>query len=323
MMSTVISAIQEWALIFQIGFVISGLIVAIGGRFIHDKFILLTGWLIGAGTGFWASSVIITGINITGFAKVVFIGASTLLLGAIGAKWLWHWYVFLIGFTGTVLSYIGFTIVFGLPPYSTIIEAFGAMSIFLIASSAVGLGLIPGLAGLFIILIVIPLIINNKKLIQRWQDLSLLKEEITEGGVSISIRILGVIGIFLGIFLIGINIVVWIWPFMRNLIMTHVDAFVSLLQSPALVSMVIVMAAILMGGVAWILHHKLLILETAAIGATLVSVAGVADQFLIALFNLEFAIVSELIRSSALLFVVIFLFGVGVQSGATYEQPTN
>lgn len=309
-------AIQQSALLLQVVLFLAGLALALAGRFIHDLLIYASGFLGGAwggliflfplysGTTFAASqNTLLSGV--IGFAIVI-------ISGLIGAALAWQAYVAAIWIVGAVIGFLVSGTALGFAPPEALFHAAASFAViggvFVIAS----LTLLPAVFGVFTIGIAVANLTGRDDILQRIADLMDDSIEDYENGPITSLFIIPI-----GLMLIAINAGMWLFPSSRDFILTIANGLVH--PQLAVIPGLGILAATGVSAVAiWILHRVFLIVETAVIGAMLVSVASVADLFVGAIIQADLEAAIELVDVFSIVFILVCLIGIVIQSGSLF-----
>lgn len=311
-----VEIISQATLLVQILLLLAGIALVLAGRYLFFAMIFASGFI----SGLWAGFVFLfplysatafaatQGPFISGVVGVVIV----LISGLISAAITMAIYVTSIQLIGAIAGFAFCTLLFGFDPGEML---YGMIRLLLTMGIGFFIGMIPVLAagfGVYIISISVANLTGNDAYLHRlaefWDDTI---EDYRNGTVG------SVLAILFGLFSIAVGIGSLIWPYSRNIILSTAELLIN--PGMPVIPFAVTGVGIVVGAIAiWKLHELLVIVKTSFIGAILVSVSTVADQFITALLNVDIKAAAQMIEVFSIIFLGVLVFGIAVQSGMLY-----
>lgn len=312
-----ITWITQLGVVLQVLFAGIGLVIALAGRFIHDLSILLTGFLIGSVAGLSFAPSVVVALDLGSLTGLAATGLLVVVCGSIGATIAWQVYVFAVFVTGATIGYFGLTTVLAVDPANTFATGLSMLLGLSVAGAflimAVGLGLF----GVLAVLAGYASIARHDELTRFLMRIKFVDEDAQTPSKARMGTVQSSVIILVGLFLVILQPVILLFPVTQEYVIDIPMNFVTSLTNEMLLSGGVLIGAVVAGMVGWLIHRVTLVIQTAAVGAVMVSVAGSAPKVLQALVALEIRGLVGLIEVTSLMFVVVFVVGIIVQSGAT------
>lgn len=308
--------ISQATLILQILLVLAGFALVFAGRYLFFAMIFGSGFL----SGLWAGFVFLfplysgttfaatQGTLVSGAVGVLIVLISGFITGALTISI----YVSSIQLIGAIIGFAFSTIVFGFSPGEMIL---GIVQLLLTMGFGFFIGLIPVLAvgfGVYIISISVANLTGNEAYLHRLAELWGDTIEDYQNGPVVSI-----LAILFGLFSIAVGIGSLVWPYSRNIILANAELLIN--PGMQVLPYAVTAIGIVVGAVAiWKLHEVLIIVKTSFVGAILVSVSSVADQFITALLNVDIKTATQMIDVFSIVFLGVLIIGITVQLSTFY-----
>lgn len=309
--------ITQLGFVLQVLFVGIGLVMALAGRFVHDLSILLTGFLIGSVAGLSFAPSVVVALDFGSLTGLAATGLLVVICGAIGATIAWQAYVFVVFITGAAIGYFGLKAVLGVDPANTFATALSMLLGLAVAGAFLIMAAGPGLMGVGAVLAGYASIARHDELTRFLMRIKFLDEDAQTPSEARMGTVQSSVIILVGLFLVILQAAMLLWPVTQGYLFDIPMNFVTSLTDEMLLSGGVLIGAVVAGMVGWLIHRVTLVIQTAAVGAVMVSVAGSAPTVLQALVALEIRGLVGLVEVASLTFVVVFVVGIIVQSGAT------
>lgn len=318
MASGIEATVQQLGVVLQAAFVLVGLVFAFAGRYVHDLGIYLSGFVAGAWGGLTVAPGIVAALDVGSILGTVVTVLVVLAAGSLGATLAWQAYVAAVYVAGVTVGYFALTTLLGLEP----VAAFGQVVSTVVAVGGLlalvaGMGFLAGAFGLLSVVSGVAVIVDHDRTIQflrtiKWaNDADADGADITEMGIVRSSVV-----ILLGLFLVVLQVGMWLFPGTRDYLLIGVEGLASLPPETA-VYLAVFVGSFLSGIVGWVVHRVALAVYTAGFGAVLVTVATAADDFLLALLDVRLQDAVALVEPFSLVFLAVFVAGSVVQLAAT------
>ena len=317
MASEPVAWITQLGLLLQLLFAGIGLVMALAGRFIHDLSILLTGFLIGSVAGLSFAPSVVVALDLGSLTGLAATGLLVVICGAIGATIAWQTYVFVVFITGAAIGYVGLTTVLGVDPANTFSTALSMLLGLAVAGAFLIMAVGPGLMGVGAVLAGYASIAKHDDLTRFLMRIKFLDEDAQTPSEARMGTIQSSVIILVGLFLVILQAAMLLWPVTQGYLFDIPMSFVTGLTDEMLLSGGVLIGAVVAGMVGWLIHRVTLVIQTAAVGAVMVSIAGSAPTVLQALVAVEIRSLVGLVEIASLTFVAVFVVGIIVQSGAT------
>ncbi len=312
------ATVQLLGVVLQAAFVLVGLVFAFAGRYVHDLGIYLSGFVAGAWAGLTVAPAIVAALDpgsILGAAVTLLV---VLAAGSLGATLAWQAYVAAVYVAGMTVGYFARTTLLGLEPVAAFDQVVG--SVFAVGgllALVAGMGFLSGAFGLLSVVSGVAVIAEHDRTIQflrtiKWaNDADADGSDITDMGVVRSSVV-----ILVGLFLVVLQVGMWLFPGTRDYLLTGVDGLASL-PPEAAIHLAVFVGSFLAGIVGWVVHRAALAVYTAGFGAVLVTVATTADDFFLALLDARLQDAVALVEPFSLAFLAVFVAGSFAQLAAT------
>lgn len=215
------------------------------------------------------------------------------------------------------MGYFGLTAVLGVDPANTFATALSMLLGLAVAGAFLIMAAGPGLMGVGAVLAGYASIARHDELTRFLMRIKFLDEDAQTPSEARMGTVQSSVIILVGLFLVILQAAMLLWPVTQGYLFDIPMNFVTSLTDEMLLSGGVLIGAVVAGMVGWLIHRVTLVIQTAAVGAVMVSVAGSAPTVLQALVALEIRGLVGLVEVASLTFVVVFVVGIIVQSGAT------
>lgn len=310
------STVSQLAGVLQLLFIVLGLTLAFAGRFVHDLFIYASGFVAGSSIGATSAPTLIVGLEVGPAVEFVLTGCIIIGVGILGARIAWQIYVSTIVLVGMGIGYVGLCLVFGVSPEQTLAQVFAAPIAFLGPLAVVlGLTVLPLGYGTVCVLYGIACIRRDQDLLDWMQRIKMAPPDDEWPNAE---RPMGTVRsaviVVLGVCIASVILVPLLIPGVRRLVVSLIGSFANAGPGFA-VYVAIAIGSLLTGIVVWYLHRIALVVQTAILGAILLSTASVADDLLLAAADLRLDEAIALINPFSMLFIAVVLLGSITQFG--------